>query len=50
MQSAHGDGLAATLARSARSADLLAVVREPGERLPALTERGHGRRVREYDT
>ncbi|MFV0136622.1 amidohydrolase [Streptomyces sp. HMX87] len=30
--------------------DVPAVVRELGERLPALTDRGHGRRIQEYDT
>ncbi|MFG3321894.1 amidohydrolase [Streptomyces sp. NPDC048171] len=30
--------------------DVSAVVRELEERLPALTDRGHGRRVQEYDT
>ncbi|MFD0054285.1 amidohydrolase [Streptomyces sp. NPDC127168] len=30
--------------------DVPAVVRELEERLPALTDRGHGRRVQEYDT
>ncbi|CAL9394122.1 5-methylthioadenosine_S-adenosylhomocysteine deaminase [Streptomyces sp. enrichment culture] len=30
--------------------DLPAVVRELGERLPALVDRGHGRRVQRYDT
>ncbi|GGT12569.1 hypothetical protein GCM10010254_36550 [Streptomyces chromofuscus] len=30
--------------------DVAAVVRELGERLPALLDRSHGRRVQEYDT
>jgi 5-methylthioadenosine/S-adenosylhomocysteine deaminase len=30
--------------------DLSAVVKELAERLPALVDRGHGRRIQEYDT
>jgi hypothetical protein len=30
-------------------ADLVSVVRELNERMPALTARGHGRRVQDYD-
>ncbi|MFJ1970629.1 amidohydrolase [Streptomyces sp. NPDC087903] len=30
--------------------DVPAVVRELGERMPALLDRGHGRRIQEYDT
>ncbi|MER7233246.1 amidohydrolase [Streptomyces olivaceus] len=36
--------------RELLTVDVPGTVRELGERLPALTDRGHGRRIQEYDT
>ncbi|RSS70964.1 amidohydrolase [Streptomyces sp. WAC06273] len=44
------DGRVLMRDRELLTLDVPAVVRELAERLPALTERGHGRRVQEYDT
>jgi 5-methylthioadenosine/S-adenosylhomocysteine deaminase len=44
------DGRVLMRDRELLTLDLPAVVRELGERLPALVDRGHGRRVQRYDT
>jgi 5-methylthioadenosine/S-adenosylhomocysteine deaminase len=44
------DGRVLMRDRELLTLDVPAVVRELGERLPALTDRGHGRRIQEYDT
>lgn len=44
------DGRVLMRDRELLTLDVPEVVRELGERLPALTDRGHGRRVQEYDT
>ncbi|MFD5289033.1 amidohydrolase [Streptomyces rochei] len=44
------DGRVLMRDRELLTLDVPSVVRELAERLPALTERGHGRRVQEYDT
>jgi 5-methylthioadenosine/S-adenosylhomocysteine deaminase len=44
------DGRVLMRDRRLLTVDLAAVVRELGERLPALVDRGHGRRIQEYDT
>ncbi|MFE0806588.1 amidohydrolase [Streptomyces sp. NPDC058848] len=44
------DGRVLMRDRELLTLDVHAVVRELGERLPALTDRGHGRRIQEYDT
>ncbi|EPH43007.1 amidohydrolase [Streptomyces aurantiacus] len=43
------DGRVLMRDRELLTVDVAAVVRELGERLPALVERGHGRRIQEYD-
>ncbi|MYS73716.1 amidohydrolase family protein, partial [Streptomyces sp. SID5926] len=44
------DGRVLMRDRELLTVDVPEVVRELGERLPALTDRGHGRRIQEYDT
>ncbi len=44
------DGRVLMRDRELLTLDVPAVVRELGERLPALTDRRHGRRIQEYDT
>ncbi|MEW2261464.1 amidohydrolase [Streptomyces sp. NPDC047853] len=44
------DGRVLMRDRELLTLDVRAVVRELGERLPALTDRGHGRRIQAYDT
>ncbi|NEY35305.1 amidohydrolase family protein [Streptomyces sp. PRKS01-65] len=44
------DGRVLMRDRELLTLDVPAVVRELGERLPALVDRGHGRRVQRYDT
>ncbi|CAL9418626.1 amidohydrolase [Streptomyces sp. enrichment culture] len=44
------DGRVLMRDRELLTLDVAAVVRELGERLPALTDRGHGRRIQRYDT
>jgi 5-methylthioadenosine/S-adenosylhomocysteine deaminase len=44
------DGRVLMRDRELLTLDVPAVVRELGERLPALADRGHGRRIQEYDT
>ncbi|CAL9419438.1 amidohydrolase [Streptomyces sp. enrichment culture] len=44
------DGRVLMRDRELLTLDVPAVVRELGERLPALTDRGHGRRIQRYDT
>ncbi|KPI08578.1 S-adenosylhomocysteine deaminase [Actinobacteria bacterium OK074] len=44
------DGRVLMRERELLTIDLPSTVRELGERLPALVERGHGRRIQEYDT
>jgi 5-methylthioadenosine/S-adenosylhomocysteine deaminase len=44
------DGRVLMRDRELLTLDLPTVVRELGRRLPALTDRGHGRRIQEYDT
>jgi len=44
------DGRVLMRDRELLTIDVPAVVRELGERLPALVERGHGRRIQDYDT
>ncbi|MFD5698900.1 amidohydrolase [Streptomyces lasiicapitis] len=43
------DGRVLMRDRELLTVDVAAVVRELGERLPALVERGHGKRIQEYD-
>jgi hypothetical protein len=44
------DGRVLMRERELLTIDLPSTVRELGQRLPALVERGHGRRIQEYDT
>ncbi|MFF4149635.1 amidohydrolase [Streptomyces sp. NPDC001651] len=44
------DGRVLMRDRELLTIDVPSVVRELGERLPALLDRGHGRRIQEYDT
>ncbi|MFE0250344.1 amidohydrolase [Streptomyces sp. NPDC059010] len=44
------DGRVLMRDRELLTIDVPAVVRELGERLPALLDRGHGKRIQEYDT
>lgn len=44
------DGRVLMRDRELLTIDVGAVVRELGERMPALLDRGHGRRIQEYDT
>lgn len=44
------DGRVLMRDRELLTVDVSEVVRELGERLPALTDRGHGRRIQQYDT
>ncbi|WP_330303805.1 MULTISPECIES: amidohydrolase [unclassified Streptomyces] len=44
------DGRVLMRNRQLLTLDLPSTVRELGERLPALVDRGHGRRIQEYDT
>ncbi|MFC7261626.1 amidohydrolase [Streptomyces lutosisoli] len=44
------DGRVLMRNRELLTLDLPSTVRELGERLPALVDRGHGRRIQEYDT
>ncbi|MFE5187680.1 amidohydrolase [Streptomyces sp. NPDC056628] len=44
------DGRVLMRDRGLLTIDVPSVVRELGERLPALLDRGHGRRIQEYDT
>ncbi|WP_395572567.1 amidohydrolase [Streptomyces sp. BK79] len=44
------DGRVLMRDRELLTLDVPAVVRELGERLPGLTDRGHGRRIQRYDT
>ncbi|MFG2801986.1 amidohydrolase [Streptomyces pseudovenezuelae] len=44
------DGRVLMRDRELLTIDVSAVVRELGERMPALVDRGHGRRIQDYDT
>ena len=44
------DGRVLVRDRRLLTIDVPEVVREPDERLPALADRSHGRRIQEYDT
>jgi 5-methylthioadenosine/S-adenosylhomocysteine deaminase len=44
------DGRVLMRDRQLLTIDVPAVVREMGERMPALLDRSHGRRIQDYDT